>query len=100
MYVILSILFFRKIITLNDFNNPLLYCDSEFEKHANQSFFFLGRIMCLWNLELMSQISWTFLVELLVADILKMCYIKLAYYPFSSMVPFFSFLFVLKIFFF
>lgn len=78
MYVILSILFFRKIITLNDFNNPLLYCDSEFEKHANQSFFFLGRIMCLWNLELMSQISWTFLVELLVADILKMCYIKLA----------------------
>lgn len=39
MYDILSILFFRIIITLNDFNNPLLYCDSEFEKHANQSFF-------------------------------------------------------------
>lgn len=39
MYDILSILFFRIIITLKYFNNPLLYCDSEFEKHANQSFF-------------------------------------------------------------
>lgn len=93
----LSILFFRIIITLNDFNNPLQYCDSEFEKHANQSFFFLGQIMCLWNLELMSRISWTFLVELLVADILKMCYIKLASIILSiAWFPSFHFSFSLK----
>lgn len=37
--------------------------------------FFSDQRMCLWNLELISQISQTFLRELFVTDVLKKMYI-------------------------
>lgn len=44
--------------------------------------FFSEQKMCLWSLELLSQMSWTFLRELFIPDVLKntyVCvYIKLA----------------------
>lgn len=73
---------FRIIITLNYFNNPLAR-QTQSLKNMLISPFFLRSDNVLMKFELMSQISWTFLVELLVADIFKMCYIKLAVsYPF------------------